>query len=166
MGHQDIPLNKHGIEQAHHALPSLQNLRLERLVSSPLLRAKQTAEIIASSLKLPLEVNDALAEIRWGEMEGKTAAEGWSFEKWIQGETPQGAESCESFRTRVVEALPSILITLKKTLIISHNGVYWALMTALGYPNCEALNCVPYFFCPPPTSTNPWFVSPVQNQKN
>lgn len=165
MGHQDIPLNAKGLLQAHQAVESLQNLGIKRLVSSPLLRARQTADIIKSSLKVPLGIDKSLAEVRWGEREGKISKKEWTRDQWIKGYTPQGAESCDAFQQRVLHSLSKILSAHKKTLIVAHNGVYWAIMDAMGHPNCEALNCVPYVFYPPKSPTHSWLVLPLQGEE-
>jgi broad specificity phosphatase PhoE len=165
MGHKDIPLNSTGIVQAHQSVHYLKNLGINHVVSSPLLRAKETAEIISSSLKLPLEVDDGLSEIRWGEREGKIVEKEWTLEKWINGYTPQDAESSRVFQKRVVQALVRFLNTNKTSLIVAHTGVYWAIMDALGHPNCKAHNCIPYFFCPPDSSTYSWAISPLQDKE-
>ncbi len=49
MGQTDIPLSPIGIAQAHQAAKYLQNLGLERLVSSPLRSAKHTADILGNT---------------------------------------------------------------------------------------------------------------------
>lgn len=165
MGHKDIPLNSTGIVQAHQSVHYLKNLGINHVASSPLLRAKKTAEIISSSLELPLEVDEGLSEIRWGEREGKVVEKEWTLEKWVNGYTPQDAESSRVFQRRIIQALIRILNTNKTHLIVAHTGVYWAIMDALGNPNCKAHNCIPYFFCPPNSSTCSWVVSPLQDKE-
>lgn len=158
MGQRDIPLNSTGIAQAHQASQRLRDLGIERLVSSPLQRAKNTADIIGSDLNLTTEINEDLSEICWGEWEGKTIDAGYDLEKWVNGWTPLGAESCTVFQQRVIKAFSIVLNTTEKTLIVAHNGVYRALMKAIGHPNCEALNCVPYLFQPLEHSTHLWSI--------
>lgn len=158
MGQTDIPLNERGVRQAHEVSSYVQNLEIERIVSSPLLRAKQTAEIMSTYLSLPLELHEDLKEVYWGENQGQIVNEKQNLEKWISGVTPRGAESCRVFQQRVTKAFSEILNTNKNTLVVAHNGVYWALMNALGYPNSKALNCIPYFFRPPEQPTHPWLV--------
>ena len=47
-GRTDIPLNDEGIAQAHAAARRLQDVPIDIIVSSPLIRALRTAEIIAA----------------------------------------------------------------------------------------------------------------------
>lgn len=46
-GHSDIPLNTEGQEQARVLAESLKNVHFDKIISSDLVRAKRTAEIVA-----------------------------------------------------------------------------------------------------------------------
>jgi len=59
----DIPLNQTGFAQAADACKQISLLGITKIYSSPLTRAKQTAEIINEHLKLSLELNEGLREI-------------------------------------------------------------------------------------------------------
>ena len=73
----DIELSEAGRAQAHALAGRLAPLRFERIVASPLVRARQTAEIIAAGLvdAAPLDADPRLAEMDYGEWEGKTYAQ-------------------------------------------------------------------------------------------
>ena len=73
----DIELSNEGRAQAQALADRLAPLRFERIVASPLERARQTAEIVAAGLlhPVPLETDPRLAEMDYGEWEGKTYAE-------------------------------------------------------------------------------------------
>lgn len=73
----DIELSNEGRAQAQALAGRLAPLRFERIVASPLVRARQTAEIVAAGLlhPVPLETDPRLAEMDYGEWEGKTYAE-------------------------------------------------------------------------------------------
>jgi broad specificity phosphatase PhoE len=81
-GMTDIPLNKVGEAQAHAAAVHLGQAKLEVIVTSPLLRAHRTAQIISQALSLPLHSDERLKEIHAGEVEGLTMQE-------IQARYPQ-----------------------------------------------------------------------------
>lgn len=70
-GRTDNPLNDDGIAQAHAAAEKLRDLQLAHVVSSPLLRAVQTAEIIASVADRPVALDQGLIELDFGSFEGK-----------------------------------------------------------------------------------------------
>lgn len=63
----DFPLSERGVAQAHALGDHLAQRGIRRVVSSPLLRARQTAEIIAEHLQNPeVQTSDDLIEARFG----------------------------------------------------------------------------------------------------
>lgn len=74
-GSSDIPLNDTGIDQAHRALDELPPVAWDVVVSSPLQRAEQTAQIIAEDHGIPFGGTDPrFSEIDWGVAEGRPTA--------------------------------------------------------------------------------------------
>lgn len=70
-GASDIPLNATGREQAHRALDHLPDIHWDVVVASPLLRAQETAQIIAADHHITDGGTDEdLREIDWGSAEG------------------------------------------------------------------------------------------------
>lgn len=69
-GRTDNPLNEDGIAQAHAAADRLRGTGIAQVVSSPLQRAKKTAEIIAATISAPLTIDDAIVECDFGSFEG------------------------------------------------------------------------------------------------
>ncbi|MCJ7568618.1 MAG: histidine phosphatase family protein [Anaerolineales bacterium] len=76
-GQKDYPLSDEGIEQAHALLRYWKehDVCFDGIVASPLLRAKQTAEIISDGMNLPVEFDEAWCEQRSGEAEGRPYSE-------------------------------------------------------------------------------------------
>lgn len=74
-GRTDNPLNDDGIAQAHAAAEKLQTIELTHVVSSPLLRAAQTAEIIASRASKAVTLDHGLIELDFGSFEGRPVRE-------------------------------------------------------------------------------------------
>ena len=74
-GRVDIPLNDTGREQARRAADCIAALGPTRIVSSPLLRARATAEVLASLTGLSVEIVPELAEKSFGQWEGLKAAD-------------------------------------------------------------------------------------------
>jgi probable phosphoglycerate mutase len=72
LGRADVELNQHGRWQAQRLAISLKGEPLAAIYSSPLRRALATAEPIASSHGLAVQVDDGLIEMDIGEMEGLT----------------------------------------------------------------------------------------------
>ncbi|MCP4618475.1 MAG: histidine phosphatase family protein [Bradyrhizobium sp.] len=74
-GRTDNPLNDDGIAQAHAAAEKLRAIELAHVVSSPLIRAVQTAEIIASSSSKAVTIDQGLIELDFGSFEGQPVRE-------------------------------------------------------------------------------------------
>lgn len=70
-GRTDNPLNDDGIAQAHAAAEKLRTVALAQVVSSPLLRAVQTAEIIANIASRTVTLDRGLIELDFGSFEGQ-----------------------------------------------------------------------------------------------
>ncbi|MFZ7102603.1 MAG: alpha-ribazole phosphatase [Peptococcaceae bacterium] len=74
-GHTDIPLSQTGLEQAVKVSLRLANERIAAVYSSDLLRARQTAELIAVRHNLSVRTRAEFREINFGVWEGKTFKE-------------------------------------------------------------------------------------------
>lgn len=111
-GRSDIPLNGTGREQAAAAARSLARTRPTRIVSSPLLRARATAEALSGLTGVPVESDEGLIERSFGLWEGLTRAEiesGWpeAFALWSAGADPEGVgiETRSEVAERVAAAI-------------------------------------------------------------
>ncbi|NYJ07453.1 bifunctional RNase H/acid phosphatase [Petropleomorpha daqingensis] len=69
-GSSDLPLSELGRAEARAAALSLKDRGIDAIVSSPLQRCRQTAAAAAEVLGLPVEVDDDLRELDFGEWEG------------------------------------------------------------------------------------------------
>ncbi len=115
-GQSDIPLNETGIEQAKTLAQSLAGTHFDAIYSSDLLRARQTAEIIARQFDLPVVTDPRLREIRQGVWEGMTIQEvkrkyAPDFTRDAEQITiprAEGAESLAEVITRMVEVANEI----------------------------------------------------------
>ena len=70
-----VPLTALGLEQARAAARTLAGRDLAAVHSSDLLRARQTAEVIAAEFGLPVQLDDGLREQAYGTLEGLPSAE-------------------------------------------------------------------------------------------
>jgi predicted dienelactone hydrolase len=97
---RDVPLNEKGILQAKEAAKLLRNKNIKIIVASPLIRAKQTAEIINKALNVPIIYYDGLKEGSWGIATGENIKQpSKNKEIWLKGGAVDGAESLYSFQT-------------------------------------------------------------------
>ena len=69
-GALDTPLTDRGRDQAGRAADQLQTQGIAAIWASPLVRARDTAQIVADRLGLPVRLLPDLAERRWGDWEG------------------------------------------------------------------------------------------------
>ena len=74
-GHSDIPLNDEGISQARRAAPLLKNLKPNKIISSDLIRAQQTAQALSDITGISIVLDRGLRETHGGKWEGKTGAQ-------------------------------------------------------------------------------------------
>ena len=73
LGRADPELTDEGRRQAQQLAETLALEPVTAILTSPLLRARQTAEAIAAACGLPVSVDQRLVEIDWGTWEGRPA---------------------------------------------------------------------------------------------
>lgn len=119
-GRVDVPLNATGTAQAVQAARALAALRPSRIVSSPLARARATAQVLAEELgggtAVPVDVVEDLVERSFGAWEGLTRTQietGWpeAAQVWRAGGDPQGVgvETRAHAAARVGSAIESLM---------------------------------------------------------
>jgi 2,3-bisphosphoglycerate-dependent phosphoglycerate mutase len=125
-----------GREQAAILAAHLQGERVVKIYSSPLLRATETADILAAAWDVPVDVTDALCEFDCGILEGTSEAAGWTLQEevmaaWLAGDYERRIEGGESFldmRARFVPFVEGVVATADPTagalVYISHGGLY------------------------------------------
>ena len=117
------------------------------VVSSPILRTKQTAQKIAQALGLEVEISEDFAEISFGDWDGLTHAEARNadpdlFEQWRGSWTvaPPSGESLAALDERVIRGLEAVLARHagETVVVVSHvMPIRGILRAALG-ANAEA----------------------------
>jgi len=138
-------LNARGLEQAAYAAQALEEEKPFTLYSSPLRRALQTAETIASRTSTDVVVEHGLIEMDVGEFEGLTGRQlrerfpdvmrSWD-EDAFQTEMP-GGESLATVRNRAWRTVKRLadLHSDEKVVAVTHNfTIQMVLCSALGMP--------------------------------
>lgn len=74
-GTYDIPLNENGKQQARLAAQSLKNIKIHAAYTSPLSRAKESAEIVTDSHAISPVVHNGFIDMNYGEWTGKEDSE-------------------------------------------------------------------------------------------
>ncbi len=69
-GRTDIPLNEEGRQMAEEAREAYRNVHFDICFCSPLIRARETAEILLRDRNIPILTDDRLAEMCFGSYEG------------------------------------------------------------------------------------------------
>ena len=63
-GHTDIPLNEEGRQMAKQAREDYLNIPIDICYCSPLIRARETAELVLQGRNIPILCDDRLMELR------------------------------------------------------------------------------------------------------
>ncbi len=138
ISNRDLPhyLTENGRLQAAILGKKLQGRSISRIYSSPIPRAKETAQILSVTLRAPMECVDALREPDCGVLEGRGDAKAWSqhtcwMQTWLSGQErnsgPQGGETFEEVRKRFGDFIESLVIgfgaTESEFLLITHGAL-------------------------------------------
>ncbi|AHJ65193.1 Fructose-2,6-bisphosphatase [Granulibacter bethesdensis CGDNIH4] len=160
-GATDVKLNAAGLAQARLAAERLRGRGIRTLVSSPLSRARDTAELVSQHIGVPVQIDPKLRECAFGEREGQPMSE-W-FDAWVRGEsTPPGAESFSDLKRRAAVAVGNALQLPGPVLIIAHGALFRAVRALMGMPpNVRTPNALPYLCRPPTGSDRPWTLTPA-----
>jgi broad specificity phosphatase PhoE len=145
MGQQDIPLNPEGLRQAAELAAGLKGQRFDALFSSDLLRARQTAEVLAATLKIPLRLDARLREVLLGDWQGEAHAEIQARfpAQWAERHAnppdfrPPGGETIAEVAARASAAVDEIAAVFPngRVLLVSHGILLAALICrARGLP--------------------------------
>jgi probable phosphoglycerate mutase len=141
-GHTDIPLNENGRAQARALAAVLRHVGLAGVVASDLVRAHETARIVAEELGLLVTyVDPALRERAFGVFEGLTRdecearqREAWSA--WLaERRVPPGGEPHDSLTARVVAAIGRVAESVARdgapALVVTHGGAMRAAVASV-----------------------------------
>jgi 2,3-bisphosphoglycerate-dependent phosphoglycerate mutase len=149
-GQTDIPLSDEGRSQARALVDRLRGRGLVSVHTSDLSRARETAEIVARGLSLPLASDRDLRERGFGLFEGKTAAEcatlGDVWQRYAADRRclPPGAEPDTEIVARMARAVERVAAALpddrSAALVVSHGS---SIRTLLGYLLDEAFPPLP-----------------------
>lgn len=132
-GQSDTQLDDVGREQARAAAARLATLRPDRIVSSDLIRARDTAQQLADLTGQPLELDPRLREMNFGDREGMTWREAWAaypagMRAWVEGDETQipNSETHRQAGERLAGALKDLLTELHPggiVVVVAHGAV-------------------------------------------
>lgn len=110
----NVPLTDEGRRQAHEAAVALAGLNISAIISSPLERARETAEIIARGWGLPVREEPRLMDTEMGRWAGRKISEVSKDDpQWLKfvekpTEPPEGVEGFNQVRERVVAVIEDL----------------------------------------------------------
>lgn len=143
-GH-DPPLTARGRDQARRVAVRLAAVGADRLSSSTLRRASETAAIISEAVRLPILFDPRLREVGTCWPDGTPTADGWpepTPDDFHPREHPDdrvraGGESWGHFRRRVELAVEDLLdardtgAVITRIIVVCHGGVVDALLESI-----------------------------------
>ncbi|MBM3141830.1 MAG: histidine phosphatase family protein [Chloroflexi bacterium] len=144
-GSSDVELSEVGRKQVERLGLALKETEIDAIYSSPLKRALDTAQAIASQHQLTVQVEPDLREMEVGELEGVSIAElGTSFSQfllqWRQGqglEKLPGGESVVDLADRVWVTVQFIIKKHQQETVVVVSHFFAVVVTvckALGWP--------------------------------
>lgn len=152
----DYDLNDTGIKQAAELVEKLRNKKLEVIFSSPLMRAKHTAEIVAERLEIPVIVRENLKECFYGKAEKQLISDltqtvpeilnNWynPDEKYADICFP-GGESKRVARDRVLTELDALATEVYDNIGVAiHGGTMGQLLNYFKVPYNIIPNCAAF----------------------
>ena len=131
LGGDNPPLSEEGRAQVRAAAQWLQSIRdrIDAVVCSPVRRTRESAEIVAHELGVPLEEEPGFAEMEFGDWDGLTFVEvaeqdRAGLDAWLADldATPPGGESFRAVEKRVLAGLDRVLADHagRTVVVVSH----------------------------------------------
>ncbi|MGN1163755.1 MAG: histidine phosphatase family protein [Candidatus Ornithospirochaeta sp.] len=150
-GSMDSPLTDKGREQARETGGKIlsSGIKVDMIFSSPLSRARETAEIISQIISLPVTVDDRIRGQAFGEWEGVSPRNKDEFKRAKECFclSYNGGESMLKCAQRVYNFLDEVLSMDKTCLMVAHNGIarfvnsYFSDMSNKEFASFAVPNC-------------------------
>ena len=142
-GREDIPLNENGIDQIRKAAKFFRESRWDVIISSPMSRAKMSAEIIREEIALSeIHEDEGFMERDLGEISGMTYEE---METTFPNGSYDGMEPLEELNARTMGALMKWVnfFSGKNIIIMTHGAVINCVLTHLSGGEIEMGKAIP-----------------------
>jgi uncharacterized phosphatase len=130
-GREDIPLNEIGRTQARQSAELLRQERWDVIISSPLVRAYETAKTIADAVGIDtIHLDERFVERNFGEASGKPVAQ---VRELISQGNVNGMESDREIVERCFSALQDVVRKFegKRIIIVAHSHAIKAILHAI-----------------------------------
>jgi broad specificity phosphatase PhoE len=145
-GATDVPLSDLGRKQMRAVGERLRDAVITRVVTSPLIRARESADLARGDREVPTSIVEDFREVDFGLWETLTVAEAEARDPevmaaWRSGDPAfayPGGETRAGFFQRIERATREVLVPIERpeeTLVVVHKGVLKiVLATLLGEP--------------------------------
>ena len=153
-GSTDCDISETGAKQLEYLKERFKNIRLDAVYSSPLIRARKTAEAAAFGKGLEIITRQNLTELNGGVLEGRPFQEAFNSipglaDTWNnhpQDFAPEGGEAMRNAYVRIYDEITELVrINRGKTVAaVSHGGVLRCLMCRVLYNDINRLKDVPW----------------------
>ncbi|GGE66472.1 histidine phosphatase family protein [Priestia taiwanensis] len=130
-GHEDIPLNEVGKQQARQSAEFLSEQQWDIVMSSPLGRAYETAKTIADAVGIDkIILDERFIERNFGEASGKPIPD---VRHLIAEGTVEGLETEEEIVARCFQGLQDVAATYagKRIVLVAHSHAIKAILHAI-----------------------------------
>lgn len=131
-------LTKRGKQLANILADSLKDIPFTAIFSSPVLRARETADILSRSFHQPYQIAEALREYDCGILEEKADEASWRlhrkyYEEWTlhhnHSSKPTGGESFVDIQNRFLPFIESLKHGgHDQVLLIGHGGIFHLML--------------------------------------
>ena len=142
-GREDIPLNANGGDQIRKTTGFFRESRWDVIISSPMSRAKMSAEIIREAIALPeIHEDENFMERDLGEISGMTYEE---MKTTFPNDNHEGMEPLEKLQSRTISALMKWINAFagKNIIIVTHGAVINCALTYLSGGEIEMGKAIP-----------------------
>ena len=131
-GREDIPINSNGIKQAIDTAGAFHDKNIELIITSPLIRARKTAEIIADKLggQVEVKVDDGLIERDFGIRSGMTIDKKKTFDLF---DIEEDGEPLDEVKARVIATINHYASQYKDSnlIMVSHGAAINAVLSVV-----------------------------------
>jgi 2,3-bisphosphoglycerate-dependent phosphoglycerate mutase len=140
-GRSTFGLTPRGQKQAQALAEHIGSIPFKTLYSSPILRARETADILSRAIGISYQVTEALREYDCGILEEKDDEESWRyhrqyFEDWVLHKNytskPEGGECFLDIQNRFVPFIEELanasLAEDDNFLLVGHGGLYLLML--------------------------------------
>lgn len=135
-GNDGYPLTAKGRDQSRILAGRLNVAPIDRVLCSPILRARQTAAIVATAVQAVCVVDDRLRECLMGDLEGRSDPSAWRAhaavnEEWLHGawdRRPPNGESMLDVARRFQSLIDELKGMSGRLVLIGHGALYRCML--------------------------------------